>query len=209
MTASRFRFARISAVLTALSCLATACGTATATGSPTGAPIQRSTSTATITTITAPPSQSSALLPTPQQSLVVGQAVFPAVTGGYLECDHGSGQVDGCPLSRRLTAEIAHYASNYAAQCPGGCGGALLFIRDQCGPFPSEAVQNVQNGSIAMVNLSGDTSCRGVDKTFYVSVIIENGKPVADDVYCNIGDSQYGMYNPDPSATYPVPCPSS
>jgi len=151
-------------------------------------------------------------IPTPDQSIAVGKALFPeAFNGGFLECDAITGagfDVSNCPMSSRLKAEVAHYAANYHAACPQGCGGALLIIRDQCGSFPAEDVTTAPNPAVAIVKLSGDTTCRGVPKTFYVDVVIENGQAVADDIDCNIGDAKYGMYNPDPKATGPPPCPT-
>jgi len=144
------------------------------------------------------------------QSIAVAKAIFPmASAGGYLECDNGASDIASCPFSARLKAEIARYASNYKTQCPSGCGGALLVIRDQCGPFPDEQVTTAQNPAVAVVALTGDTTCRGVNKTFYVSVIMENGIPVADDIDCNVADRQYGMYNSNPNATLPPTCPST
>jgi hypothetical protein len=151
-------------------------------------------------------------IPTADQSAAVGRALFPeAFKGGFLECDAITGagfDVTNCPMSTRLKAEVAHYAANYHTQCPRGCGGALLIIRDQCGSFPDEQVTTAPNPAIAIVKLSGDTTCRGVAKTFYVTVRVESGQAVADDIDCNVGDAKYGMYNPDPKATGPPPCPS-
>src|SRR5205807_7023537 len=134
-------------------------------------------------------------IPTADQSVAVGRTLFPeAFKGGFLECDAITGagfDVTNCPMSTRLKAEVAHYAANYHALCPQGCGGALLIIRDQCGSFPDEQVSTAPNPAIAIVKLSGDTTCRGVAKTFYVTALIENGQAVADDIDCNVGDAKY------------------
>ena len=75
----------------------------------------------------------------------------------------------------------------------------------RCGGFPNESVSTPQNQAIGIVMLSGNT-CVGANETMYVSVVIENGQPLADDVMCNQGDPQYGMYNSDPNATGGNPC---
>lgn len=147
---------------------------------------------------------------TSDQGVAVGRAIFPvAFDGGYLECDAiaASGyDTTNCPMSARLLGRIARYAANYHQQCPQGCDSALPIIRDRCGSFPNEQVTTGATPAIVVVQLSGDATCRGVAKTFFVSVIIENGAAVADDIDCNKADPKYGMYNPDPKATVPRPC---
>ena len=161
MTATPHRSVRASILLAALTAsLMAACGstpaattpsaTASAVGSPSSTPGLATSSPAVVSTPAASPAATQPLPPTPDQSSSVAKAIFPAVSGGYLECDNGAAHATACPISSRLAAQLALYASNYAAQCAAGCGGALLFIRDQCGPFPTEDVSNVQNGAIAL-----------------------------------------------------------
>ena len=171
-------------------------------------------STVTTQTVTETPAATATPSPTPAavtftQSIAVGKALFPLVNGKYLECVQGAYNVSSCPIDARLKAQIATYAANYQRLCSQGCGGALLLLRQQCGGFTSETVTTPQNQAIAIVLLSGN-SCVSTSgtQTMYVSVVIENGQPVADDVMCAMGDPKYGMYNSDPNATSGNPCPA-
>jgi hypothetical protein len=142
---------------------------------------------------------------TPNQAVAVAKALFPLVQGQYLECDQGFDHISQCPFDARLRQQIAVYAANYGKECPSGCGGALLLLRQQCGGFPHEQLSTPANPAIAIVMLTGN-SCMGNGQTMYVSVVIESGQPLADDVYCNVGDPRYGMYNSDPTATSGLAC---
>ncbi len=144
------------------------------------------------------------------QAISVARAIFAqAFDGGYLECDAIAApgfDLSNCPMSSRLVAQINRYQANRQKACPQGCGGTLLIIRDQCGSFPAEAVTGGTAPSVAVVQLSGDTTCRGIGKSFYVTTVIENGVPVADDIECNLPDPRYGMYNRNANATAPPAC---
>lgn len=142
------------------------------------------------------------------QSIAVSKALFPLVNGKYLECDQGQSysNISSCPLDARLKAQIATYGANYQQQCAQGCGGALLFLRQQCGGFTNETVNTPQNQSIGIVTLTGNSCMGNVSEVMYVQVVIENGQPLADDVMCNAGDPKYGMYNADPHAVSGNPC---
>lgn len=172
-----------------------------------------SATTTTTRTVTETPAPTATPTPTPAtvtfaRSIAVGKALFPQVNGKYLECDQGLDNITACPFDARLRAQIQTYAANYHRLCPQGCGGALLLLRQQCGGFTSETVTTPQNQAIAIVMLSGN-SCVSTSgtQTMYVSVVIENGQPLADDVMCAMGDPKYGMYNTDPNATSGNPCP--
>ena len=179
-------------------------GGATSTATATAAATSVSTSTpATTAALTATPQASVTFM----QSIAVGKALFPVVNGKYLECDASPDAILACPFDARLKAQVLTYAANKQRLCPQGCGGALLLLRQQCGGFSNETVSTPQNQAIAIVMLSGNTcvSTSGT-QTMYVSVVIENGQPLADDVMCAMGDPKYGMYNSDPNATGGNPC---
>ena len=169
----------------------------------------------TTVTVTQPPTPTAApvLTPAPSagvvytQSVSVTKALFPQVSGKYLECDQGVDSIASCPFSARLKAQIAVYSANYHRICPQGCPGGLLLLRQQCGGFNAETVSTPQNQSIGIAMLTGN-SCLGGSgtETMYVQVVIDNGQPVADDIWCNDGDPKYGMYNADPNATGGLKC---
>jgi hypothetical protein len=78
----------------------------------------------------------------------------------------------------------------------------------QCGIFANESITTANNPAIAIVALTGQ-ECMGSNETMYVPVIVESGQPLADDVECNAGDPQYGMYTLGPSATGQTRCAPS
>jgi len=197
-------------LITALAMVMVACGSggatsssATVTPAATATPAATPTPVATATPAAAPPPAASTA--TASQSTAVAEALFPIANGQYGECDQGLDQTSNCPFDTRLSQQIALYATNYHRLCPSGCGGAYLLLRQQCGPFPQEHVSVATNPAIAIVALNGNT-CLGGTWTMYVSVVVEQGRPLADDVYCQADDSKYGMYNPDPNATSGLPC---
>ena len=141
------------------------------------------------------------------QSMSVTKALFPQVSGKYVECDQGVDSIASCPFSARLKAQIATYSINYHRICPQGCPGGLLLLRQQCGGFGGETVSTPQNQSIGIAMLTGNSCLGGSgNETMYVQVVIENGQPLADDIWCNNGDPKYGMYNSDPNATGGLKC---
>ena len=150
--------------------------TATPTTVPTALPIEP----------TAPPS------PTSAQVVAVGSALFPYVrsAGGYTECN-SSYDVAHCPMSARLRSQIAAYAIDATKACPKGCAGGGLISRLHCASWPHEAV-TAEPDLVADVHLSGG-SCTPI--TYYTPVIVENNRPVADDVWCGQEAIAYGMYN--------------
>ena len=146
---------------------------------------------------TAPP------LPTSAQVAAVGSAVFPYVpiAGGYTECS-SSYDVAHCPLSARLRSQIATYAADAAKACPKGCVGGGLISRLHCSSWPHEAV-TAEPDLVADVELSGGR-CTAI--TYYIPVIVENNRPVADDVWCGQKAIAFGMYNNGFDAVSGVSC---
>jgi hypothetical protein len=120
--------------------------------------------------------------------------------GGYSECDLSLDATAACPFDVRLRSQVATYAANWQRLYPQGSGGgASLLLRGQCGIFANENITAAQNPAVAIVRLTGQL-CGGADQTMYVSVVVESGQPLADDVECNAGDPQHGLYNSDSNA---------
>ncbi|MGH7749351.1 MAG: hypothetical protein ACREQ5_31980, partial [Candidatus Dormibacteria bacterium] len=183
-----------------------ALGVAACGGSSNTTPAAEATRTVTETpAATATPASTPAAV-TFTQSIAVGKALFPQVSGKYLECDATPDAILACPFDARLRAQVEAYAANKQRLCPQGCGGALLLLRQQCGGFTSETVNTPQNESIGIVMLTGNSCLGNVSEIMYVQVVIENGVPLADDVMCNVGDPKYGMYNANTGATGGNPC---
>lgn len=161
------------------------------------------TSTATAMT-TATPTAIAALTVTAAQSVAVAEALFPWSTtmGGYTECDTSLDSTEGwsaCPFDARLRNQVAIYAANWQQLCPQGCvGGAGLFL-GQCPTFANRSITTGANPAVAIVMLTGQV-CGISEQLMYVSVVLEGGQPLADDVECNAQEPQYGMYNSDPNA---------
>lgn len=198
----------LAVVLAASAWLLVACGgtshSATALAIPT---ILVATPSATATPSTVPtalPSEPTAPpLPTSAQVAAVGSALFPYVpsAGGYTECN-SSYDVAHCPLSARLRSQIATYATDAAKACPKGCAGGGLISRLHCSSWPHEAVI-AQPDLVAEVDLSGG-SCTAI--AYYIPVIVENNRPVADDVWCGQKAIAFGMYNNGFDAVGGVSC---
>jgi hypothetical protein len=215
-SASRTRSSLRAALIFESLFLMAACGSSAAsTATPTvstSSPTPSRSVTATPTVAATAPGIPSSATPevsetsvTAAQSIAVAKGLFPLAQGQYAECDQGFDQIAACPFDTRLRQQIAVYAANYARQCPSGCGGAYPLLRQQCGPFPHEQVLPGANAFSAVVTLTGNT-CLGAAWTMDVTVVIEGGRPLADDVYCNADDRQYGMYDADPDATGGLPC---
>jgi len=161
-----------------------------ATPTATATPIVTVTPSAIPTALPIEPTASPS--PTSAQVAAVGRAVFPYVAsaGGYTECN-SSYDVAHCDLSARLRSQIATYAADAAKACPKGCAGGGLISRLPCASWPHEAV-TAEPDLVADVLLSGG-SCTAI--TYYIPVIVENDRPVADDVWCGQEATAFGMYN--------------
>jgi hypothetical protein len=193
--------ATVAALLSAVMCLVIAgCGAAgSPKAPPTATPTAIAPAKASATPYTRSPSPSLPTAaptaapspdPTPTSAQVVaaGGAVFPYLRspGGYSACNRAYA-ISRCPFSARLRTQIAVYA----AACPQGCAGAGLISRMQCQSWTRETVSE-STYLIAAVALSGG-NCPTT--TYYIPVVMENQRVVADDVWCGQEATAFGMYN--------------
>jgi hypothetical protein len=195
-------------------------GLVVACGSNAGAPTKAAPTPATATpSAAATPSSAATVppalvfkpvsLPTSAQIVAVGRAVFPhhPNVGDFEPCNN-SYDVGACPFSAQLRAQIATYAANYPRVCPRGCAGEGLLTRSQCGSWSDESVtaKGFLDGSQyeeAIVELSGG-SCD--DTIFFIPVVMESGRLVATDMYCNDDFATFGMYNSNVKAVGGLSC---
>ncbi|MFI5286382.1 MAG: hypothetical protein ACHQ4F_08680 [Candidatus Dormibacteria bacterium] len=98
--------------------------------------------------------------------------------------------------------DVTTCASNAAKGCPYGCAGAALITRARCRSWTRESVTD-SAGLVATVALSGG-NCPATN--YYVFVIMENDRPVADDISCGQEAVAFGMYNNSANANGALSC---
>lgn len=135
--------------------------------------------------------------------MAVGSGVFPYQRSvrGYIACNR-SYSVSRCPFSARLRTQLAGYAGNAAGTCPQGCTTSGLISRVQCGSWSHESVTE-SIYLVASIALSGG-ACSAM--TYYIPVVMENNRVVADDVWCGQEAVAFGMYNYSANATGGLSC---